>query len=246
MASLIHDDILDGAPTRRSQPALHARWGTHRAVLMGDWLFATSVRGLAERFPLPVTRSLLWASSELCDGELEETDAAWRTDVSEERYLRIIAKKTAALMAAAAETGAMLGGAPAEVRAGLKRYGWAFGMAFQLIDDALDFSGDAREVGKPVGSDLIEGKFTMPVLSLRPVLSPAERVRLDRLLTPPCLSNGGAQEVVAMVKDRGGVRRTLDRAEGYLREALEALAPVPAAARAPLAALAGYALGRRK
>jgi len=245
MASLIHDDILDASATRRNQPSLHAVYGTHLAVLMGDYLFARNFCTVADRFPLPITRSLLNAAKLLCDGEIEEAAVTFQSDISEERYLDIIDKKTAALMAAACEAGAILGGATPAARKGLARYGRAFGMAFQLIDDALNFSGDEREVGKPVGSDIVEGKFTMPVLSLRSLLTGAEHDRFMRLLTPPSLSNGGARKVIGMVKEHGGVATTLDRAEAYLHEALAALAPVPAPARRPLEALAGYALDRR-
>lgn len=246
MASLIHDDILDGALTRRNQPSLHAQWGTHRSVLMGDWLFATTFSSVAAAFPLGVTRSLLEASKALCDGEIEETAITFDASISEERYLDVIGKKTAALMAGACESGAILAGASPAAVNGLRRYGQAFGMAFQLIDDALDFTADEHEVGKPVGSDIVEGKFTMPLLSVRDALRGLERGRLLDLLTPKSLSNGGARVVIDLVRSRGGVELTLGRAEGYLHEALAALAPVPAAAREPLAALASYALDRRK
>jgi octaprenyl-diphosphate synthase len=245
MASLVHDDILDGATTRRSQPSLHAAWGTHRSVLMGDFLFARTFSRLARRFPLPVTRTLLAAAQELCDGEIEETDATFQAEITEERYLAIVRKKTAALMAGACESGAILANAAPEVAGGLRRYGESFGMAFQLIDDALNFSGDAAEVGKPVGSDIVEGKFTMPVLGVRRALKGEAHRRFMRLLTPPALSNGGASEVIGLVKAHGGVDHTLDRAEIYLRAALEAIRPAPAAARKPLHALAAYALKRR-
>lgn len=245
MASLIHDDILDGAVVRRNQRSLHAVWGTHRAVLMGDYLFARNFCLLAERFPTPITQSLLHAAELLCDGEIEETAVAFQANLSEKRYLNIIGKKTAALMAGACESGAILAGAPRLAQEALRRYGYAFGMAFQLIDDALDFSGDQREIGKPVGADLVEGKFTMPVLYLRDSLKGQEHRRFKKLLLPLALSNGAAGKVVSMVKERGGLTHTLKRAEAYLREALSVIEDIPAPARDPLKALAGYALGRR-
>ncbi len=245
MASLVHDDILDGAATRRNQPSLHAEWGVHRSVLMGDWLFAATFRSMAETYPLAVTRSLLTASQALCDGEIEETAVTFDASVPEERYLDIIGKKTAALMAGACESGALLTGATPRHVSALRHYGYAFGMAFQLIDDALNFSGDEQEVGKPVGSDIVEGKFTMPVLSLRDSLRGAERGHLLDLLTEKSLSNGGARRVTELVRERGGVDRTLQRAEVYLREALGAVADLPAPARDPLTTLASYALDRR-
>jgi len=245
-ASLIHDDILDRAPVRRNQPSLHARWGTHRALLMGDYLLAENFHSLASRFPLEVTRVLLEAARRACEGEIEETGMAFRTDQSERRHLDVIARKTGALMAAACEAGAILGGARPAVRRSLRRYGREFGVAFQLVDDALDFSGDAGLIGKPVGSDIGEGRFTMPVLCLRRILRGGERRRFMRLLRPAALSNGGAREVIDLVRTRGGLACALERAGERLDRALRALDGVPPVARAPLAALAAYALERRR
>ncbi len=246
VASLIHDDILDGAETRRSQPALHARWGTHRAILMGDYLFARIFSLLAEHFPLDVTRSLLSAAHTVCDGAIEETALAFKTATPERRYLDIIGRKTGALMAAACECGAITAGVPPAAQKALREYGRAFGMAFQLVDDALDFNGSEREMGKPLGSDLAEGKFTMPVISVRRILRGGERRQFMRLLNPAALSNGGAGKVIRLVNTRGGVARTMRRAKEFLAAARESLVDVPEAAREPLCGLADYALNRRK
>ncbi len=245
-ASLIHDDIIDEAALRHNQPALHARWGTQRAVLMGDYLFARIFSLLAEGFPLAVSRCLLSAAQEVCDGAIEETSLAFRSDTTEPRYLEVIKKKTASLMAAACECGAIVAGAPKHVQEGLRRYGKHFGIAFQLIDDALNFTGRAREIGKPVGSDIAEGKFTMPVLRVRRLMRGSERRRLVRLLGFASLSNGGAKEVIGLVRSRGGVDHTLKIAREYLDRARGALRQVPAPARDPLMRLADYALIRRK
>lgn len=246
VASLVHDDILDGATVRRNQRSLHAAWGVHRAVLTGDYLFARNFCLLADRLPLSVMRCLLQASQLLCDGAIEETDVAFNAGVSEDRYLKIIGKKTAALMAAAGEGGAILAGAPPPVRVALRTYGHSFGMAFQLIDDALDFSARQRVIGKPVGADLVEGKFTMPVLHVRHVLKGRDYRDFRRLLTPVALSNGATRQVVGMVRRHGGLEHTFERAGSYLGKALAAIEDVPERARAPLRKLAIYAMGRRK
>jgi geranylgeranyl pyrophosphate synthase len=246
VASLVHDDILDGAEIRRNVKALHAVWGTRRSVLMGDYLVVRNLCRLADRVPPAVTRDLLRSAEELCDGEIEETAVAFRADVTERRYLSIIGRKTAALMASAAWSGAALAGAPGHLQEDLRRYGRAFGMAFQLVDDALDFSGDGAEMGKPVGTDLAEGKFTMPVLYLKRVLGGRDARRLKRLLSRGALSNGGATEVAALAREGGGVAHTFEKAGAYIREALESIGAVPARVRRPLAELANYALARRK
>ena len=245
-ASLIHDDIVDSASTRRGLPSLHSRWGTHRAVLMGDFLLAWNFSELAGRFPVDVSRVLLRAAKLSCDGEIEETGMAYRADLPEPQYLRIIGKKTGALMAAACESGAILGGASPAVRASLRRYGEAFGMAFQLVDDALDFTAGKSEMGKPVGRDMVDGRFTMPVLSLRRLLHGEERRRLLGLLTPPSLSNGGARKVGILVRERGGLACAMELAGTYVARARASLRGVPPAAAEPLAALADYVVTRRR
>ncbi len=246
VASLIHDDILDGAATRRNQPALHAQWGTHRAVLMGDYLFARIFSLLAEHFPLPITRSLLSAAHEVCDGAIEETSMVFKPETTEARYLEVIEKKTAALMAAACECGAIVAGASRQVQESLRRFGHSFGLAFQLVDDALNFCADAKEMGKPVGSDIAEGKFTMPVLSLRRLLKGAERRKLGRLLESSSLLNGGAAKVIELANLRGGVDYSMAQAAAHTKQAKEIIADLPPAAREPLKRLADYVLRRRK
>jgi len=244
-ASLIHDDIMDGALLRRGQRALHREWGTKLSVLMGDYLFTWNLNMLSRRYPSRLVRRLIDASRSLCDGEIEEAALAYRRDVGMERYLGIIGKKTAALMEAACEAGAVLAGVPDRARDGLARYGRAFGMAFQLVDDAMDFTGDEREAGKTLGSDMAEGRFTMPVLSLLRHLKGGSGERFRRLLSRPSLSNGGARRAAAMVIEYGGVARTLELARIYTGEAVAAIRGVPAAARVPLETLAELALRRR-
>jgi len=244
-ASLIHDDIMDGALLRRGQLALHQAWGTRLSVLMGDYLFTWNLDMLSRRYPSQVVRSLLDASRSLCDGEIEEAAVAYSRNVGTERYLGIIGKKTAALMEAACGAGAVLAGVPAHARTGLARYGRAFGMAFQLVDDAMDFTGDEREAGKTLGGDMAGGHFTMPVLSLLRYLKGCRQDRFRRLLSRPSLSNGGARRAAAMVIEYGGVARTLELARAYTGEAVAALKGVPAAARVPLETLAELALRRR-
>jgi octaprenyl-diphosphate synthase len=244
-ASLIHDDIVDGALLRRGQRALHRAWGTKLSVLMGDYLFAWNISMLSRRFPSPVVRRLIDASRSLCDGEIEEAGVAFRADLGTERYLRIIGKKTAALMETACEAGAILAGAPEAARSGLARFGRAFGMAFQLVDDAMDFTGDERVAGKTLGGDMADGRFTMPVLSLLAHLKGKRRDRFRRLLAKPSLSNGGASRAAMMVVEHGGVARTLELARTFTGGAVAALRGVPSSARVPLETLAELALRRR-
>lgn len=246
MASLVHDDIIDGASRRRNQVSLHKMWGTHLSVLMGDFLFAKVSWVVSTMFSTEVMKILMRASQQLCDGAIEETAMAFHNEITEKRYLEIIDKKTASLMSAACECGAAAACAPPRVVRAMGDYGRAFGMAFQLMDDALDFSGDEEKLGKPVGSDIMEGKFTMPVLFLRSHLKEGGWDRIARLLTPESLSNGGARKVIALVKGNGGIERTLERANMYLEDARNSLARVPERTRVPLIALAEYASRRTR
>jgi len=246
VASLVHDDIVDGAEIRRNVKTLHAIWGTRRSVLMGDYLVVRNMCRLADRVPPAVVQDLLRAAELLCDGEIEETAMAFRPWVTEKHYLSIVGRKTAALTASACWSGASLAGAPRRLADDLRRFGRAFGMAFQLVDDALDYSGDAVEMGKPVGADLAEGKFTMPVLYLMQVLRGRAGDRLRRLLSRRALANGGAVEVVTLARERGGVAHTFERAGAYIQEALAAVSQAPAGVRQPLAGLANFVLARRK
>jgi geranylgeranyl pyrophosphate synthase len=245
VASLVHDDILDGSELRRNVRTLNAAWGTRRSVLMGDYLVVSNFCRLADRVPPAVTQDLLRAAQLLCDGEIEETAMAFRPEITEKRYLSIIAKKTAALTASATWSGAALASAPPHLQNSLRRFGQAFGMAFQLVDDALDYSGDPDEMGKPVGTDLTDGKFTMPVLYLKGALGGREKGRLMRLLSRQALSNGGAAEVVALVRKKGGLAFTFARAGAYIRAAIAAIGDAPVRVRMPLAEMADFILARR-
>jgi len=244
MASLVHDDILDGSKNRRSQPALHSVWGTHLSVLMGDYLFTRLAGMLTSSFHREVLKVVIRSAEDMVRGEIEEEAAAYRNSLPVAGYLGIIRLKTAELMAASCEAGATLAGASPAVRRSLRKYGLEFGMGFQLTDDALDFSANEREIGKPVGSDLREGRFTYPLLSLLKKLRGGDRRRLVSMLNKSALSNGGAGKVVEMVRKSGCVPGTLQLAERRFIAANYALRGVPATAARSLSKLADYASRR--
>jgi len=244
LASLVHDDILDGSKKRRSQSSLHSVWGTHLSVLMGDFLFTRLAGMLTSDFHRQVLKVVIRAAEDMVMGEIEEEAAAFHHSLPVSGYLDIIRLKTAELMAASCEAGATLAGASPAVRRSLRKYGLEFGMGFQMTDDALDFSAKERKIGKPVGSDLGEGRFTYPLLSLIRNLRGGERRRLLSILNKAALSNGGAGRVVEMVRESGFVPGTLELANRRFAAASRALRGVPAAAARPLARLAGYASRR--
>src|SRR6266702_6959123 len=175
-ATLVHDDVIDKAETRRNRPSINSEFGNQTAVLMGDWLYMSAFEtSLAER-SLPILDILTAVTRKMTEGELLQLTLLGRTDISEEQYFDVIARKTAYLFSACCEIGALLGGADVRTRNMLRDYGMNLGIAFQLIDDLLDFVGSEEVLGKPAGADLLEGKVSLPLIFLlqrAPELRPA-------------------------------------------------------------------------
>lgn len=163
-ATLIHDDTIDDSQLRRGKASIKHRWGNSNAVLLGDYLFATSAGMVAETRNIRVIKLFAQTLMTICTGEIEESISIFNK--SRERYFQTIGDKTASLFAAATESGAVLSKAPEEVVQSLKSYGYNLGMSFQIVDDILDFVGQKETLGKPVASDLSKGIFTLPVILL--------------------------------------------------------------------------------
>src|SRR5215831_1099803 len=165
-ATLVHYDVIDKAETRRNRPSINSEFGNQTAVLMGDWLYMSAFEtSLAER-SLPILDILTAVTRRMTEGELLQLTLLGRTDVSEEQYFDVIARKTAYLFSACCEIGALLGGATPDQQAMMRDYGMNLGIAFQLIDDLLDFTSTEHVLGKPAGADLIEGKISLPLILL--------------------------------------------------------------------------------
>jgi len=165
-ATLVHDDVIDKAETRRNRPSINSEFGNQTAVLMGDWLYMSAFEtSLAER-SLPILDILTAVTRKMTEGELLQLTLLCRRDISEEQYFEVIARKTAYLFSACCEIGALLGGANCETQNNLRDYGMNLGVAFQLIDDLLDFTGSDEILGKPSGADLLEGKVSLPLIPL--------------------------------------------------------------------------------
>jgi octaprenyl-diphosphate synthase len=182
LATLVHDDILDGADVRRGQPTANARWGSTISVLLGDCLFAHALE-LATQFDDPeISRRIARASSAVCTGEILQTQRRFDLNLSVADYYRIIELKTAALFGAAAELGACLNDSSAETSAALKRYGLKIGVAYQVYDDLLDLAGDEAAAGKTLGTDLKKGKLTLPILELLRASQNGQHENLTRMI----------------------------------------------------------------
>jgi len=162
-ATLVHDDVIDGSLLRRGHPTLNARWNTGATVLAGDYIFARAALFAAETNNVAVVRLFARTLATICDGELRQIFNYHDLEQPKEEYYKRIYSKTASLFATAAESGGILGNAPEEEVRALREYGYNLGMAFQIVDDILDFIGNEDVLGKPVGSDLRQGTITLPV-----------------------------------------------------------------------------------
>jgi geranylgeranyl pyrophosphate synthase len=215
VATLQHDDIIDEADTRHGVPSVNANWTNTLSVLSGDYLFAKSSL-LAAEVGGEVPKVLAQTIAALCEGQVKEIEAAYRTDRKPEQYLEVIERKTARLFASSAYLGALVGGADREVALLLERYAVAFGIAFQLVDDLLDFLGDERKLGKPVGTDLKEGVYTLPVLH-----AVGERAEVADLIS------GDLPVLVETLHETGSFRYAREVAERYAEEASELALELP-------------------
>ncbi len=182
VATLIHDDIIDNSEIRRKQKTLNFKWGNEISVLMGDYVFASSFYLMAKKLPKNVLSTLADTTNIICRGEISETFHRFNAQLTESQYLQVIEEKTASLFAASCRTGAMLGGGDGETAENLHRFGLGIGMAFQVIDDTLDFVGQQSKVGKPVMSDFREGKMTLPVIHCFDSASKTEREKLTEIV----------------------------------------------------------------
>lgn len=227
-ATLIHDDIIDQSPLRRSQPTFHARWGTERAVLMGDYLYSTAFSLIARLKSAYVTQLMSDVCQQLCRGELLEVDARFRLDLSESEYLDIIRDKTASLIGACCESGSHLAGAPEEAVRQLREFGINFGLAFQIIDDCLDLTGDEEKLGKSVLADLDKGVLSLPLIYLAGALTPGERRKLFAPLKNHPGGGAFAKRAAKTAVARGMVSRAENCALGFVKKAQAALERVPA------------------
>ncbi len=235
VATLQHDDIIDEADTRHGVPSVNANWTNTLSVLSGDYLFAKSSL-LAAEVGGEVPHVLAATIAALCEGQIREIEGAFQTDRSPDEYLGVIERKTARLFASAAYLGARVGNADVEVARRLERYGVAFGLTFQLVDDLLDFLGDERKLGKPIGTDLKEGVYTLPLLHAM-----GKRDDIADLVR----SEGDLPRLVETLRETGSFRYARAEAERYGEEALEiarSLADVPE--RESLESLVGFVVER--
>jgi len=225
VATLIHDDVVDHAQTRRGVNATAVDFGNRVSVLAGDYLFAWIFKNVTAGYPHPVPHILSATLADICDGEVLQLQALHNLAVRPDEYIEIARKKTASLFAASAACGAIMGGGRQEWIEALRTFGDHYGIAFQMNDDLLDMTADERSLGKPVGHDLSERKMTIPLIF---AIQGGNRAFYDMVARFYAGSDDGAiAGVVAAIAQEGGLERTAAEIGRFARRAKAALEPLP-------------------
>ncbi|MCP3025855.1 heptaprenyl diphosphate synthase component II [Halobacillus sp. A5] len=243
-ASLVHDDVIDEAEVRRGEPTIKSKWDNRIAMYTGDYIFARSLENLTSLNNPLAHQVLAETMVELCLGEIEQIKDKYNLEQNIRQYLRRIKRKTAILIAASCRMGAIAANVTKEEEKALHLYGYYVGMSYQIIDDVLDFTASEKELGKPAGSDLIQGNITLPVLySLQDneLKSDLMSLFLKENRVP-----GDFSAVIDKIKSNGSIERSLELSDRYLKKAYEALECLPQnRAKQTLKGIAKY-IGKRR
>ncbi len=244
-ATLLHDDVVDGSERRRGKVAAHLIWGAASSVLVGDFLFARAFELMVETGSMAALGILARASRVIAEGEVMQLTGSHDLNLSEAVYLEIIAAKTAELFAAAAEAGAVAAGVSEREVESLRTYGLKLGLAFQLVDDALDYGGASDALGKDAGDDFREGKVTLPLILAMERTGTKETAFWTRTVDRREQTEADFKRARELVIGCGAMQSTLGRAQHYAEEAKSALSRFPASAwRSALNELADFAVSR--
>jgi len=244
-ATLIHDDVVDQAPLRRGRPSANARWGDDASVLVGDHLYSKSFALMVRDGDPAVLDTLAHATVSMTEAEVFQLERKRTGTTTEADYLRIITQKTASFISACCRIGALLARADGARLEALTRYGLDIGIAFQLADDSLDFVADEARLGKAIGADLKEGKRTLPLIAALERAAPAERQRIQVVLTSRAPSTAEVEEIRRLVVKYEGVDYALQRAQAYAQTAKEDLGPFEDCEdKETLALIADFVVGR--
>ena len=244
-ATLLHDDVVDESALRRGKVSANLVWGNKPSVLVGDYLFSRAFQLMVETGNLAVLGILSGASAVIAEGEVMQLGSARSLAVTEEHYMKVVSAKTAALFASAAEGGAVLAARDAEFVTSMRAYGENLGIAFQLVDDALDYSGRQALMGKSVGDDFREAKMTLPI-----ILSVARADETARAFWQRVIETGNQTETdlhhaISLVEQTGSIQETMRRARAYADAAKNALAVLPASEiRTALSDIADFCVER--
>jgi len=225
-ATLVHDDIIDEAKTRRGRPAANTQWGNSKCVLAGDWLYMQAFKIAVRERNFRILDALIELTQQMVEGELLQMEKLGKL-IALDEYFDLIFRKTACLFSVCMRLGAILGGANAEQENALAKYGHDLGMAFQIVDDVLDLTASEDVLGKPVASDLREGKVTMAVIHALERCSPAERIKIETILRDRAFNGVTHAQILEILQRYGSLEAATTRAEHYADSARKSICTFP-------------------
>jgi len=226
-ATLVHDDVIDAAQTRRGRPSTNVQWGNHTCVLAGDWLYMQAFQIALRERNFHVLDLLIGLTQMMVEGELLQLERIGRIDVTEADCMELVDRKTACLFSVYAKLGALVAGADSQTEEKLGEYAWNLGMAFQLVDDVLDFTAREKTLGKPVGGDLREGKVTLPLVYALERASGDERRSVERVLADRHYENVPLRQVLGLIERYNGIERVRERAQAFTDKARHVIGEFP-------------------
>jgi octaprenyl-diphosphate synthase len=226
-ATLVHDDVIDAAETRRGRPSTNVKWGNHTCVLAGDWLYMQAFQIALRERNFQVLDLLIGLTQMMVEGELLQLERIGRIGISEADCMELVDRKTACLFSVCARLGAVAAGADAHVQDRLGEYAWNLGMAFQLVDDVLDFTAREKTLGKPVGGDLREGKVTLPLVYSLECASAEERRTVEVILRDRNYSTVPFERILSLLEKYGGIARVRERAQAFTDKARQIIGELP-------------------
>jgi len=218
-ATLVHDDVIDAAQTRRGRPSTNVKWGNHTCVLAGDWLYMQAFQIALRERNFQILDLLISLTQMMVEGELLQLERIGKIDISEADCMELVDRKTACLFSVCARLGAIAAHADAAAEEKLGEYAWNLGMAFQLVDDVLDFTAREKTLGKPVGGDLREGKVTLPVVYALERATPDERRLVETILRDRNYDNVPFRSILSLLDRYHGIERVKERAQSFTDKA---------------------------
>jgi octaprenyl-diphosphate synthase len=226
-ATLVHDDVIDAAQTRRGRVSTNVKWGNHTCVLAGDWLYMQAFQIALRERSFQILDLLISLTQMMVEGELLQLERIGQIAITEADCMQLVDRKTACLFSVCAKLGAIAGGGDAAAQEKLAEYAWNLGMAFQLVDDVLDFTAREKTLGKPVGGDLREGKVTLPLVYALECATPAERRLVEIILEQRSYDEVPFSRILDLLKKYRGIERVKERAQTFTDRARGLIAEFP-------------------
>ncbi len=226
-ATLVHDDVIDLAKTRRGRPSTNVVWGNHTSVLAGDWLYMQAFQLAMRERNFHILDVLISLTQLMVEGELLQLERLLRIDITEADYMELVDRKSASLFSACAALGAVAAAADESVESQLSDFAWNLGMAFQLVDDILDFTSTEKILGKPAGNDLREGKVTLPVIYAIETASPEERRAIETVIADSSYQQVPFTRILQILGQHGAIARAYERAHAFTEKSRTIITSFP-------------------